>query len=51
MESFFTRFKNALVLIAILLVQSIALATQINRPADPLHPAGAAVGNRLGRAV
>jgi rod shape-determining protein MreC len=34
MESFFSRFKNALVLIAILLAQTIALATQINRQVD-----------------
>lgn len=40
MESFFSRYKNALVLIAILLAQTIALATQINRVADPLHPDG-----------
>lgn len=40
MESFFSRFKNALVLIAILLVQTIALATQVHRPADPLRPDG-----------
>lgn len=40
MESFFRRFKNALVLIAILLVQTIALATQLHRPADPLRPDG-----------
>ena len=40
MESFFSRFKNALVLIAILLVQTIALATQMSRPADPVHPDG-----------
>lgn len=40
MESFFSRFKNALVLIAILLVQTIALATQINRAADPSRPDG-----------
>ena len=40
MESFFSRFKNALVLIAILLAQTIALATQINRPADPHNPDG-----------
>ena len=39
MESFFSRFKNALALIALLLVQTIALATQINRPSDPAHPA------------
>ena len=43
MESFFSRFKNAFVLIAILLAQTIALATQISRPTDPLHPDGASV--------
>jgi rod shape-determining protein MreC len=41
MESFLSRFKNALVLIAILLAQTIALATQINRPVDAKHPDGA----------
>lgn len=35
MESFFSRFKNPLVLIAILLAQTIALATQVRRPFDP----------------
>lgn len=40
MESFFSRFKNALVLIALLLVQTIALATQIPRAQDPAHPDG-----------
>ena len=40
MESFFSRFKNAFVLIAILLVQTVGLATQISRAADPLHPDG-----------
>ena len=40
MESFFSRFKNALVMIAILLVQTVGLATQINRPTDPEHPDG-----------
>ncbi len=40
MESFFSRFKNPLVLIAILLVQSIALATQVRRSADPSRPDG-----------
>lgn len=43
MESFFSRFKNALVLILILLAQTITLATQINRPADPLNPDGAQI--------
>ncbi len=40
MESFFSRYKNALTLIAILLVQAFVLATQINRPLDPQHPDG-----------
>ena len=43
MESFLTRFKNALVLIVLLLVQTIGLATQVNRPVDPSHPDGAGV--------
>lgn len=33
MESFFSRFRNALVLIAVLLAQTIGLAVQIHRPA------------------
>ena len=40
MESFFSRFKNALVLIAILIAQTIALATQVERPVDAEHPDG-----------
>jgi rod shape-determining protein MreC len=40
MESFLSRFKNTLVLIAILLVQTIALATQIHRPLNPDAPDG-----------
>jgi rod shape-determining protein MreC len=40
MESFFSRFKNALVLIALLLVQTVVLATQIPRAQDPAHPDG-----------
>jgi rod shape-determining protein MreC len=40
MESFLTRYKNVLVLMAILLAQTLALATQINRPRDPEHPDG-----------
>ena len=43
MESFFSRFKNALVLIALLLLQTIALATQIPRALDPAHPEGAKI--------
>ena len=40
MESFLSRFKNPLVLIAILLAQSIALATQVRRSADAQRPDG-----------
>ncbi len=45
MESFFARFKNPLALIAIVLLQVIALAMQVQRPAkdaDALSPSGAA---------
>ena len=38
MESFFTRFKNVLVLVAILLAQTIGLAIQVRRPALELGP-------------
>jgi rod shape-determining protein MreC len=34
MESFFTRFKNVLVLVAVLLAQTIALAIQVRRPIE-----------------
>lgn len=34
MESFFTRFKNVLVLVAILLAQTIGLAIQVRRPVE-----------------
>ncbi|MGA7353317.1 MAG: rod shape-determining protein MreC, partial [Acidobacteriaceae bacterium] len=34
MESFFSRYRNALVLIAVLLAQVIGLAVQVRRP-DP----------------
>jgi len=43
MESFFTRFKNALALIAILLAQTIGLAIQVRRPVA----ADAADGRRV----
>jgi rod shape-determining protein MreC len=43
MESFFVRFKNALVLIALLLVQTIALATQVQRAENSAQPEGAQV--------
>ncbi len=37
MESFFSRYKNPLVLMAVLVVQVIGLATQVKRP-DPKSP-------------
>ncbi|HEY0263244.1 MAG TPA: rod shape-determining protein MreC [Granulicella sp.] len=40
MESFFVRFKNALVLIAVLLVQTIGLAVQVRRPVGQDAPDG-----------
>lgn len=38
MESFFSRFRNVLVLIAVLLAQTIGLAIQVRRPAAPDEP-------------
>jgi rod shape-determining protein MreC len=38
MESFFTRFKNVLVLVAILLAQTIGLAVQVRRPVESGAP-------------
>ncbi len=43
MESFFTRFKNVLVLVAILLAQTISLAIQVRRPVE----SGAPDGNKV----
>jgi rod shape-determining protein MreC len=43
MESFFTRFKNVLVLVAILLAQTIGLAVQVRRPAESGAPDGSSV--------
>ena len=40
MESFFSRYRNALVLLTLLLAQTLALATQLKRPEDALHPDG-----------
>jgi len=34
MESFFSRFKNVLVLVAVLLAQTIGLAIQVRRPVE-----------------
>jgi rod shape-determining protein MreC len=38
MESFFTRFKNVLVLVAVLLAQTIGLAVQVRRPVESGAP-------------
>jgi rod shape-determining protein MreC len=43
MESFVTRFKNVLVLVAILLAQTIGLAIQVRRPVEPGAPDGSSV--------
>jgi rod shape-determining protein MreC len=43
MESFVTRFKNVLVLVAILLAQTIGLAVQVRRPVEPGTPDGSTV--------
>jgi rod shape-determining protein MreC len=43
MESFFTRFKNVLVLVAILLAQTIGLAVQVRRPVEAGAPDGSKV--------
>jgi rod shape-determining protein MreC len=40
MESFLSRYKNALVLIAVVLAQAIALAVQVQRPKDAVGPHG-----------
>ena len=45
MESFFSRYKNPLLLMAVLFVQVIMLATQIKRPDDPKNPGSS--GTRL----
>jgi rod shape-determining protein MreC len=38
MDSFFTRYKNSLVLIAVLLAQTIGLAIQVRRPVESAAP-------------
>ncbi len=40
MESFFSRFKNVLVLVVVLLAQTIGLAIQVRRPAEQGAPDG-----------
>ena len=43
MESFFTRFKNVLVLVIVLLAQTIGLAIQVRRPPEGGAPEGTKV--------
>jgi rod shape-determining protein MreC len=43
MESFFTRYRNVLVLVAILLAQTIGLAVQVRRPVESGAPDGSNV--------
>ena len=38
MDSFFTRYKNSLVLIVVLLAQTIGLAIQVRRPVESVTP-------------
>jgi rod shape-determining protein MreC len=40
MDSFYTRYKNVLVLVTVLLVQTIGLAVQVRRPAESGAPDG-----------
>ena len=49
MESFFSRYKNALVLILVLLVQVIGVAIQVRRPLPKEHAQPDAGGVRLVR--
>ena len=45
MESFFSRYKNPLLLMGVLFIQVIMLASQVKRPDDPRNPGGG--GTRL----
>jgi len=47
MESFFSRFKNSLVLIAIVLAQVIALAVQVQQPTRGFNPGEASDGHHV----
>lgn len=48
MESFFSRFKNSLVLVALLLIQTIGLAVQVRRPVVLPLGSGPATTSSLG---
>ena len=47
MDSFFIRFKNVLVLIALVLLQVVALAVQVQRPAEGTLQENAADGRKI----
>lgn len=47
MDSFFFRFKNALVLIVIVLLQVVALAVQVQRPIEGAMPGSAPDGPKI----
>jgi rod shape-determining protein MreC len=47
MDSFFFRFRNALVLIIIVLLQVFALAVQVQRPIEGTVPGGAPDGRKI----
>lgn len=43
MESFFSRYRNPMILGIVLLLQVFGLAVQVKRPLDPRHPEGGSV--------
>jgi rod shape-determining protein MreC len=43
MESFFTRYRNPMILGIVLLLQVFGLAVQLKRPIDPKHPEAGSV--------
>jgi rod shape-determining protein MreC len=47
MDSFFFRFRNALVLIVLVLLQVVALAVQVQRPADGAMPGSIPDGRKI----
>jgi rod shape-determining protein MreC len=47
MDSFFFRFRNALVLIVLVLLQVVALAVQVQRPIEGAVPGGAPDGRKI----
>lgn len=47
MDSFFFRFRNALVLIVVVLLQVVALAVQVQRPVEGTVPGGAPDGRKI----